>query len=146
MKDINSQDLQKNSLDILAKRTAEGVIKEFPLKSSKEGLVLRVKMPPPKEVDAYMRTVLKKQQDGEKLKAIDAETGFQIQDYYLGLFEQGLMDGWTLDKLLPEEYADVKAGVMDFFGQTARKDGTKEPIIQNGEIVLEPSQETSPKD
>lgn len=123
MKDINGQ---LSSVEILEQRKKEGIVKEFPLKCT-PGLVLRVKLPSPKDMEAYMRSVVLKQnvktkEHGEK--SLSLEEGFAVQDYYLKVFEDGLQDGWTLDMLKPEEFAEVKANIMDFFGQTPPKDGT----------------------
>jgi hypothetical protein len=128
MKDINGQ----TSNEILEQRKKEGIIKEFPLTCS--NFTLRVKMPAPKVVDEYLKSFIvgKDINDKQEMK-ITAQEGWEIQEYYLGLFESGLLDGWTLDLLKPEEYAEVKEGVSNFFGQTSKKDGTNSPITPSGQ-------------
>ena len=135
MKDINGQTSQSSS-EILEQRKKEGIIKEFPLTCT-PGLVLRVKMPAPKVVDEYLKSFIvgKDINDKQEMK-ITAQEGWEIQEYYLGLFESGLQDGWTLDLLKPEEYAEVKEGVSNFFGQTSKKDGTNSPITPSGQTEL----------
>lgn len=131
MKDINGQ----NASEILEQRKRDGIIKEFPLTCS--GFSLRVKMPAPKVVDEYLKSFIvgKDINDKQEMK-ISAQEGWDIQEYYLGLFEAGLQDGWTLDLLKPEEYAEVKEGVSNFFGQTSKKDGTNSPTTPPGQTEL----------
>jgi hypothetical protein len=127
MKEMNAQ-------EILAQRKAQGIIKEFKFES---GMIIKVKMPSPKLVETHMREVLRKnKKEGKEGEGENnLEMGFDLQDYFMGLLNEGLQDGWTTEMFSPDEYSEIREKIMDFFGQTAKKGGSKEPIIPNGQTV-----------
>lgn len=124
-----------DSQKVLEERKSKGVLKEFPLSS---GVVLRVKMPSPKILDdefyALRREVNKTLKNGKDEEDV-VENGIKYLDFYLEKFSLGLQDGWTLDLLSPDEFTEVKEGILDFFGKTVKKDGTSTQNSPNGEIV-----------
>ncbi len=150
-----------NQNEILEQRK-KGVFKDFQFECEPK-LCLTIQMPSPMEYDKASRALnaknselvasvirgktreqLQGMKENEALEMVKDTGGFlnyadDTMQMKLDFFEKGMPNGWKLDNLSYEEFAELKEKITHFF-EPNLKTGGNTPISQNGETPLKLSQ------